>query len=133
MNKTIILLRGLPGSGKSTLAKTLASQSNAPVFSVDDFFTNEDGNYHFEFQHNHLAYKSCEERTRNAMMNGQALIIVDNTFTLEWEMTPYHAMAVEFQYTVHVLTLENRHGGNNIHGVTEEQVERMREKFKMVL
>ncbi len=126
-------MRGLPGSGKSTLAKTLAMQCGAPVFSIDDFFTDEKGTYQFEFQHNHLAYKSCEERTRNAMMDAVELIIVDNAFTLEWEMTPYHAMAVEFQYTVHVMTMENRHGGMNVHGVTDEQLERMREKYKLVL
>jgi adenylate kinase family enzyme len=34
MEKTIILLRGLPGGGKSTTAKTIG----LPTFEADDFF-----------------------------------------------------------------------------------------------
>ncbi len=131
--KTLILLRGLPGSGKSTLAKTLAFENKFPVFSIDDFFTDENGNYQFDFRDNHLAYKSCEERTRNEMMKGTSLIIIDNTFTLEWEMTPYQLMAKEFGYVVHVMTIENRHDGKNIHSISEDQIDRMREKFKVIL
>lgn len=131
---SLILLRGLPGSGKTTLADLLSENGKYPVFSVDSYFTDaESGEYKFEFEKNHLAYKQCEEQTRNALQNGVEKIFVDNTFTLEWEMEPYFKLAAEFNCRVHVVTVENRHGGKNIHEVSDEQVARMAVKYKVVL
>jgi len=130
---SLFLLRGLPGSGKTTLAKELSENGKYPVFSVDDFFTNEKGEYHFEFDKNHLAYKQCEENTRKAMEQGQSKIFLDNTFTIEWEMEPYFKLASQFNYRVHVLTVENRHSGKNVHVVDDEQLQKMAQKYKVVL
>jgi len=131
MSKSLIILRGLPGSGKSTLARVLG-EGQYPVFSVDDYFTSEQG-YRFEFDKNHLAYKQCEERTRDAMAQGIGKIFLDNVFSLEWEMEPYFKMATEFGYLVFVLTMENRHGSSNIHGLSDEQLQKMAAKYKVVL
>lgn len=130
----LFLLRGLPGSGKSTLAKVLSENRKYPVLSIDDFFTDAiTGEYKFEYLNNHLAYKRCEELTRHNMELKHEKIFVDNTFTLEWEMEPYFKLAAEFNYTVFVVTVENRHGGKNIHGLSDEQVKRMAEKYKVML
>lgn len=126
------MLRGLPGSGKSSLAQVLSHQRH-PVFSVDDYFTDENGHYHFDHLKNHLAYKSCEERTAKAMQRDEQLIILDNTFTIEWEIEPYFKLAAEHGYRVHVVTVENRHQGKNIHHIPEEQIEKMRLKYKLKL
>jgi len=134
MHKSLILLRGLPGSGKTSLAKILNEEGKYPVLSIDDYFTNtETGAYKFEFEKNHLAYKSCEERTKALMKKGLKKIFLDNTFTLEWEMEPYFKMAAEFGYRVFVITIENRHGGKNIHNISNEQLKKMAEKYKVVL
>lgn len=134
MQKVLIILRGLPGSGKSTLAKSLKELSAAAVFSVDDFFTNpESGAYQFDFKNNHLAYKSCQERTENAMQLSEPLVILDNTFTEEWEMEPYFKLAARYGYQVHVVTVENRHNGQNIHCITDEQLEKMAARYTVVL
>ena len=130
---SLILLRGLPGSGKTTLAKVLSENNTYPVFSVDDFFTDANGNYVFNHRENHLAYADCVARTEAAMINEIALIIVDNTFTLEWEMEPYFKLASEKKYRLHCVTVENRHGGHNTHGVPEEHIQRMAVKYKVVL
>jgi len=129
--KELILLRGLPGSGKSTLAKVLA-ENQYPVFSVDDYFTN-DGKYYFEFDKNHLAYKLCEENTKKAMQSNVAKIFVDNTFTINWEIEPYFKLAAEYNYRVHVLTVENYHHNKNIHQVSDEQIAKMAEKYRVKL
>jgi hypothetical protein len=60
-------------------------------------------------------------------------IIVSNTFTQEWEMTPYYEMAEKFGYRVHSLIVENRHGGQNEHGVPEKKLEQMENRFEVKL
>lgn len=129
----LILLRGLPGAGKSSLASILAGENDA-VFSVDDYFTDPlSGDYKFEFDKNHLAYKACEDNTRASMKARSSKIIVHNTFTMDWEMEPYFKMAAEHSYRVHVCTVENYHSSGNIHGVSEEQLRKMAEKYKVKL
>jgi predicted kinase len=130
-NRSLILLRGLPGAGKTTLARLLAGA--APVFSVDDYFTSPGGDYRFEYDKNHLAYRQCEDRTRRAMEADEEKIFLDNVFSMEWEMEPYFRMAAEFGYTVHVVTVENRHGSGNVHGITAEQLRKMADKYRIVL
>ncbi len=133
-NNSLILLRGLPGSGKSTLAKLLGEKGNYPVHSIDSYFTDAKTNeYRFEFDKNHLAYKQCEDETRKSMDQKKEKIFVDNTFTLEWEMEPYFKLAAEFSYNVFVITVENRHGSENIHNVSREQLEKMAEKYSVKL
>ncbi len=130
---SLILLRGLPGSGKTTLAKELSENGKYPVFSVDDFFTSPNGDYKFEFDKNHLAYKHCEENAKVSMQKGTSKIFIDNVFSIEWEMEPYFKLASEFKYKIFVLTVENRHKGHNIHGISDEQIRKMAEKYKVVL
>lgn len=131
--RELILLRGLPGSGKTTLAHVLSEEGKYPVFSVDDYFTDDDGNYVFRFQENHLAYKQCEAGVKIAMQQGAGKIILHNTFTMEWEMEPYFKLASEFGYRLHVVTVENRHGNSNTHAIPDDQIERMREKYGVKL
>jgi predicted kinase len=131
--RELILLRGLPGAGKTTLAGVLSEQGKYPMFCVDDYFTDTNGEYDFRFQENHLAYKLCEENSRKAMEAGVEKIIVHNTFTMEWEIEPYFKLASENKYRVHVLTVENRHSSKNAHDIPDEHIERMRAKFKVEL
>lgn len=131
---SLLLLRGLPGSGKSTLAALLSENGTVPVFSIDDYFTNpQTGEYKFQFEKNHLAYQQCEFNTRTAMEKGKPKIIVDNVFSMDWEMQPYIQLAKEFSYKLFVVTVEKYHDGKNIHEVSEEQLNKMSEKFKVKL
>ena len=130
----LIVLRGLPGSGKSTLAMVLSEEGKFQTFSVDDYFTNpETGEYIFDFKNNYLAYKLCEENTKQSMMNAESKIIIHNTFTMDWELEPYFKLASEFNYSVFVLTVENYHEQGNTHGVSNEQLQKMAEKYKVKL
>jgi len=134
LNYNLILLRGLPGSGKTTLAKVLSENNTYPVFSVDDYFTSElTGEYVFNFKDNHLAYKQCEELTEDAMQQKIPKIFVHNTFTMDWELEPYFKLAAEFKYTLFVITVENYHLNKNTHEVSDEQLQKMAEKYKVKL
>lgn len=133
-SRSLILLRGLPGSGKSALAKVLSENGQFPIFSVDDFFTNPStGDYQFDYKTNHIAYKQCEDNCKKAMEKKIPKIFVHNTFTMDWELEPYFKLAKELGYKLFVLTLENYHQTGNTHGVTEEQLQKMAEKYKVKL
>lgn len=134
MERSLILLRGLPGSGKSTLAAVLSEHGKYPVLSIDSYFTDAvTHEYNFDPYKNHLAYRQCETQTETCMQRGDEKIFVDNTFTIEWEIAPYFKLAKTYNYRVFVITVENRHGGKNIHGISDEQLEKMAGKYKVVL
>ena len=132
----LILLRGLPGSGKSTLAKIilqLRSTDEPEVLSADDFFINENGEYDFDSQKIKEAHNYCQFRCSERMRQQKARIVVANTFTQEWEMNEYFVMAERYNYRVHTVIVENRHGNENIHGVPEDKLEQMKNRFQIKL
>ncbi len=130
----IFLLRGLPGAGKSSLAAILSEAAQYPVFSVDDYFTDaSNGEYNFKFDENHLAYQSCIDRTEMSMQSKCSKIFIANTFTMDWEIAPYFKLAATYNYQLFVMTVEKHHEAKNCHGVSDEQLERMAEKYKVKL
>lgn len=132
--KNLILLRGLPGAGKSSLADVLSENGQYPVFAIDDYFTNKiTGEYQFNFAENYLAYQQCETLCKQALAQGITKVFIDNTFTLDWELAPYFKLAAQFDYTLYVITVEKYHNQQNIHGVSQEQLEKMAEKYKVKL
>jgi hypothetical protein len=58
---------------------------------------------------------------------------VSNTFTQEWEMQSYIDMAKDWDYKVFSIIVENRHGGVNAHGVPEDKLQSMRDRFEIKL
>jgi hypothetical protein len=48
-------------------------------------------------------------------------------------MIPYYDMGKEFGYTIFSLIVENRHGGKNIHGVPDDKLEVMKNRFELKL
>jgi cytidylate kinase len=133
MSKSLVIIRGLPGSGKSTVSALLSEGGKYPVYGIDDYFTDENGRYQFDFKENYKAYSTCQSHVEQAMQAKKSKIFVDNVFSLEWEMVPYFELAKKYEYMVFVMTLENRHHGKNIHGIDEEQLEKMASKYKVIL
>ena len=131
--KTLYIVRGIPGSGKSTFAKSLGGTH----FEADMFFM-KDGEYKFDTSKIKEAHKWCQDSVNTAMiLNNTAglneTIVVSNTFTQEWEMKPYFEMADQYDYRVFSIVVENRHGGINEHGVPEDKIEQMKNRFEIVL
>ena len=124
-DKNLFLVRGILGSGKSTLAKQLT----ANVFEADHYFYDNDGNYNFVPSEIKEAHKECQEFVGHAMSSGIKKIAVSNTFTQEWEMEPYLEFAKQYGYRVTTLIVENRHNGVNEHGVPEDKIQIMKDRF----
>lgn len=135
MSKELYLLRGLPGAGKSTLARSLGGTH----VEADLFFMNGE-EYVFDGSKLKDAHAWCQNTVKGCMsVNSENLtgthsrIIVSNTFTQEWEMEAYTKLAKEFNYKVYSLIVENRHDGVNEHGVPDEVLTKMRDRFEIKL
>lgn len=131
--KTLYLVRGVPGSGKSTFAKSLGGTH----FETDSYFM-VDGEYKFDFTKLKDAHKWCQDSVNTSMIlnhttGSHEVIVVSNTFTQEWEMKPYFEMAESWGYRVFSIIVENRHGGVNEHGVPEDKIEVMKNRFEIKL
>jgi hypothetical protein len=48
-------------------------------------------------------------------------------------MKVYYDMAKTYGYTVFSVIVENRHGGENLHGVPEDKVQIMKDRFEVKL
>ena len=132
----LILLRGVPGSGKSTFANVILQQPNnnpQEVLSADDFFVNNEGVYIFDGTKIKEAHNYCQFRCSERMRQEISRIVVANTFTQEWEMETYYEMAKRYNYRVHSVIIENRHGNENIHGVPEDKLQIMKDRFQIKL
>lgn len=131
--KELFLLRGLPGAGKSTLAKMLVGDKDYCHKEADMYFVDRDGNYKFNPSQLKDAHKWCQDEIEFAMKYDHSPVVVSNTFTQEWEMQSYYELAEKYGYRVHSLIVENRHGGVNEHGVPEDKLEIMKNRFEVKL
>ena len=131
--KTLYIIRGLPGSGKSTLAKSLFDVSAIDrYFEADMFMTDKDGNYSFNPEKLGYCHMLCKDHVEYGMKHGYN-VAVSNTFTTEKEMQPYLDMAEQYGYTVISLIVENRHGNKSVHGVPDDKMQQMRNRFSVKL
>lgn len=137
--KNLYIVRGLPGSGKSTFAKKLVTDDFLVCEADKYFIDKETGEYNFDFTKIKEAHKFCQETVetymKDSLVNDQFYrdIVVSNTFTQEWEMKPYFELAKQYGYQVTSLIVENRHGGINQHGVPEDKIEIMKNRFEIKL
>ena len=138
MSRLLVLLRGVPGSGKSTFAHHM--WSSGVVFEADKYFMDDEGFYRFDGSKLKEAHEWCKTSVQEAMEKNHLTsgkhypeIIVSNTFTREWEMQAYFELAKKYDYNVVSLIVENRHGGKNLHGVPDEKVQEMRDRFEVKL
>ena len=130
LEKVLIILRGIPGCGKSTLAEELAPVSN--ICTADDFHM-VDGEYVWKPENVKHAHGACQTKAANLMLEGASPIVIANTSTTVKEMGVYLMLAEKFNYTAFSVIVENRHGGVSTHGVPEETLQKMKNRFDVQL
>ena len=130
--KTLILVRGVPGAGKTSLLNTLKFDI---CVSADDYHTDTNGNYNWKPENVKAAHEWCQSQVEDNMFawDRAETIVVHNTFTQLWEMQPYFDLAEEYGYRVVTLIVENRHGSKSVHNVPEETIQKMKDRFEVVL
>lgn len=119
----LILVRGLPGSGKSTLAQ---KQFGFYKHLEADMYFNMDGEYKFDASQLGAAHGWCKDQTRKYLSMNRD-VIVTNTFTQAWELADYLKIAKDFGITAQVIEMQTQY--QNIHGVPEEAITRMRNRW----
>jgi NEDD4-binding protein 2 len=136
--KNLYLIRGVPGAGKSTFAHTIWNEYI--ICEADKYFINkETGEYKFNPDELKIAHQWCRDEVEIKMKDNRINpqyypeIVVSNTFTQEWEMEPYFKLAEKYGYKVFSLIVENRHGGVNTHGVPEDKIQVMKDRFHVQL
>jgi predicted kinase len=137
MSGVLFLVRGLPGSGKTSFASAI--WNDYAVCEADKFFYDKEGNYNFDPSKLKEAHNWCKNEVETRMQDHQnnqqyyPEIAVSNTFTQEWEMEDYFKLAGKYGYKVVSLILENRHGSQNVHGVPDEKLQIMKDRFEIKL
>ena len=136
--KQLILIRGLSGSGKTTLAEPIVlGNDNSGDVSADDFFLDEEGNYHFDFKKIKESHAWCQSETKEMMEDDLEVIVVHNCLKQQWEATPYFELAKEYSYEVQVVSLYD--GGLSdeelakrcVHGLNPRQINDQRGKWDL--
>ena len=136
MGKNLYIVRGLPGSGKSTFARSIAKPYQ--IFEADQYFMKR-GKYNFDATKLKEAHDDCKQRVvrrmRENLFNSIFFnnIVVSNTFTQDWEMKYYRSIGRRYGYKVHTIIVENRHYGTNIHGVPQDKLQVMEDRFEIKL
>jgi predicted kinase len=121
----LYLIRGLPGSGKSTFADILPASNH----EADTFFYDEDCHYVFDATKLSEAHAACQQGVKEDMENGINAISVANTFSRQWELEPYRALAKDYGYDITEITMTGKLFGNH-HGVPEETINKMRDRWE---
>lgn len=126
--KNLYLIRGLPGSGKTSLAESLFDFSVA----ADEYFDLMHGG---EFIDEKIprAHRWCRECVEMWMIRQVDNIAVHNTFSRRKEMRDYFYMAQKYNYKVHTVIVENRHGSESTSNVPTEILDRMERRFDVRL
>lgn len=133
MSKTIFIVRGIPGAGKTTWASRYVGNQEvdtAAVFEADQYFTYEDGTYHFRSELLGEAHSDCVQRMFNFLANGGRLAFLSNVCTNFSDVIPVIETALQLEYNVKFRTLPDPECNRSLHGLTDEKLDYFRNKFQ---
>lgn len=122
----LVLIRGLPWSGKSTKAQSMEGFTHIEA----DMFFMDNGEYKYDSNKIKEAHLWCQNETKKQLLNGNN-VVVSNTFTRYFEMASYFKMARELNVEIQVIETFGKF--QNVHGVPDEVINRMRERWEPFL
>lgn len=128
--KTVYILRGVPGCGKSTLAEELTNNNKSSVICSADDYHMHDGKYVWDESRSHAAHLWCMQLFEENLKDETEIIVVSNTNVKHRDIKYYRNLALEYDYKVFVLVVENWHEGVNTHDVPEESLKRMENSIR---
>lgn len=110
MDKTLIIMRGLPWSGKSYRARQIYNETASPrkfIFSTDEYFyakvkPEKPDEYSFDRNYLQAAHKWNLLRTQDVINWGAPLVIIDNTNTTASEPKAYVEYAHMHGYEIRI-------------------------------
>jgi predicted kinase len=101
--KTLWLMQGVPGSGKSFMAEMIAKQTDGVIYSTDALWYDDENNYNFDPELLGEKHKLNQALVAEAMVDGRASIIVDNTNLTTASIEPYVMLATIHDYLIQVV------------------------------
>lgn len=126
----LVLIRGLPGSGKSTYARKHFPEHIH--LEADMYFVNRsNGEYRFDPRKLNAAHSWCQKQTNVELFYGHD-VVVTNTFTQSWEFDAYCSIVAKMALEgtdVSVRVIEMKTQYENIHGVPEEKMQVMKNRW----
>jgi predicted kinase len=123
--KKLVIVRGVPGSGKSTYAKAKAAELGAAHVESDMYFSMT-GKYIFIPERLPAAHDWCWHQTFRAFKKHD-IVVVSNTFTMQWELDRYLEEADNRGYAVHIVQMTKEYG--SVHNVPADIMAKMRARF----
>lgn len=96
-------MRGISGSGKSTQAKKIKEREGGVIYSTDEFFYDNQGNYNFKQEDLIPNHQKNVKRAYRAIQQGLSPLIIDNTHLKYEYAEPYVRMAHKYGYQVKVV------------------------------
>jgi len=130
---TLVIMRGAPGQGKTTEANELKKKLEerglkVGIFSTDNIFTTEAGEYEFvPFAIAAAHIFEQHEMILSMRMREFDVYILDNTNLQRAEYLPYLREAMYENFRVFVFDLRHKELNDNIHGVPHGKVKMMLE------
>lgn len=122
----VYLVRGVPGSGKSTLAAKLAAGTPGARHYEADMYFEQSGDYKFDPAKLPSAHAWCFDKFTQAVRQKEP-VIVSNTFTQLWEIKNYLDFGLDYDAKIVVVHCTGH--WDNVHGVPNEKVAQMRNRF----
>lgn len=126
--KGLFVIRGVAGSGKSTLAKALVRMfvELSAIHSEDDFWTDKDGNYHYDASTTDQAIGQMIHRAHAAL--GWAPVVILHTAAQDfshpaWPRLFHKARSLHIPIFPLILQREATNPPS-VHGLTEEEMTR---------
>jgi tRNA uridine 5-carbamoylmethylation protein Kti12 len=129
MQKSVIILRGLPGSGKTTFLNFLVAYTH---ISMDKFWTKDGEEYKFDYHKLSEAIQWTQDQFLKALDAESTLpIVVDNVSYAYEHYRFFVEEAKKRNIPVHIVHIERPlQECRNSHGVPADKVEQMAEKWE---